>query len=114
MLQFIETYVPWVNIDQLNILGVRTDHLYFMIIFMTIFVLNIVVKPILIWFTKKNYMTMLSYITSSLIVLIASYTFLFVTDYFDNNLIKFVMNAIALFGICLTILLTYNMFKKET
>lgn len=105
--------IPWINFEQLNILGVQANHLYFMIILFAIFVINWIVKPMIIWFTKRRYITVLSYLISSSIALIIAYSILYSTNYFDVNVIKYVLYAIILLGIYLAIIVTFNMFKKE-
>lgn len=113
MFKFLKLYISWIKVEQLTILGVKTDHIYFMIVFLTIFFIYLLIKPMLTWFTKRNYMTILSYFASSLIVLIIAYILLHMTDHFNIDLIKLVMYAIVLFGIYLAVLVTYNLLKKE-
>lgn len=114
MLNVLVANISWINIAQLNILGVKMEYLYFIAIFVIVLILNIIIKPILIWLINKKFMVILSYITSSLIVLIMSFIFIFTTNYFTIIFIKYVLYAIAFFGVFLIITLTYSRFKKET
>lgn len=113
MVNFLETYLSWINIEQLNILGVRLEYFYFIVMFITVLILYALTKPLLVWLIRKNFVIIISYLVSSLIVLIMTYTFLFVINDINIIFIKYVVYAIILFGICLSILLTYNRFKKE-
>lgn len=113
MLPFIQQYMPWLNVEQLNILGIKSGHLFFIIILLAIVIINKVIKPVLVWFMRRNYLTILSYLATSSVVLIIAYTVLYVTNYFTMHFIKLVIYAIVLFGIYSSTLLTYKMFKKE-
>lgn len=113
MLSFLETYLPWLNVQQLNILNIKYDYLLFFIILVIIFILNKLTMPILRWIMNKNFLTLLSYLMTSTIVLVITYTFSYKIDYMPMKFIKLVFYAIVIFGIYLTIILTYKMLKKE-
>lgn len=113
MLPFIQQYIPWLNIEQLNILGFKSSHLFFIVIFIAIVIINKVIKPILVWLMRKNYMTILSYLATSSVILIIAYTVLYMTNYFTIDFMKLVIYAIVLFGVYSSTLLTYKMLKKE-
>lgn len=112
MLSLIERFIPWLNVEQLNILNLKYDYLFIFMMFIFVCFLNKIMLPILRWLMKRKYLTVLSYFMTSTLILVIFYTFSYKIN-IPMEYIKFVFYAIIMFGIYLTTLLTYKIFKKE-
>ncbi|WP_449354000.1 hypothetical protein ACUL41_11260 [Virgibacillus natechei] len=106
----------WINLSQLTPLGIRKEHLYFLIIATGIIISYLVVKPFITWFVANRSAKLLSYIISSLLVIVSCFIVVsFIGDlhHLLHNLLKITLLTLAIFGIVLVLFYSYRRFIKK-
>lgn len=96
----------WINFTQLSILGIEEELVYYAIILLGIITSYLIIQPIISWFVALKSTKLLSYIVSSLIVLVLFFLIvLFVGDlqYLLSDLLKMALQSVSIFGVILTI-----------
>ncbi|MBO1003577.1 hypothetical protein ACFSKI_17330 [Pseudogracilibacillus auburnensis] len=100
-----------INFHQLEVLGFTKEYQYIVILFITIFFLSFIIKPIVMLVIHKQYFFVLTYTVSSLLLIIIA----FIIAYFTNELIviKTAFQVVILFGICFAIFIMYKLIKRQ-
>ena len=107
----IDLFADFINIPQLEILGFTKEYVYFLLFFIILFGIWLVVRPIMAFIIRKNYIFSLTFILSSL-VLIAITSVLTLIDMYPIY-IEFIFQIIILFGFSLSIYLVYQFLKTK-
>lgn len=96
-----------IHLDQLEVLGFHETQRTFIMFILIALLVYVVVKGLIVSMVKRQYMTLLTYIIVSLIVLLgASF---FDNDYEEKKLILVSLQALSLFGFSLVI---YKLFER--
>lgn len=108
--------VSWINLSRLTPLGIREEHIYFLIIAIGIIISYLVVQPFINWFVANRSAKLLSYIISSLLVIVSFFVVvLFIGDlhHLLIHLLKITLQTLAVFGIVLILFYSYRRFVKK-
>ncbi|MGY0692215.1 hypothetical protein ACW2QC_05395 [Virgibacillus sp. FSP13] len=101
------TTFDWIHINQLISLGLTKDQFYFILFFIVIFVGYYILHPIIHWFVTLQSTKILSYLITSLIVLLCMFAFGI------HQLVKIALQSLAVFGGVLFLLrIFHGVFKK--
>jgi len=109
LLSFLQS---WINMTQLSILGINETYLYGAIVLLGIIISYFIIEPIISWFVALGSQRLLSYLISSLIVLVLFITMILFNDHLHHlffDLLKIAFTSISLFGIILAV---YNYIKR--
>lgn len=115
-------YTEWINMQKLAILGVKEDHIYIALFMLGICIIYVMLQPIIQWLLHKNSYKLLTYVISSLLILVILLFIAFknggdggveFTILIKNALLTLTLFGIALFVINLLYLLLQKWFKKS-
>ncbi|MBY7143794.1 hypothetical protein KFZ56_12205 [Virgibacillus sp. NKC19-3] len=107
--------VSWINLSRFTPLGVREEHIYVLLIAIGIITSYLVVQPFITWFVAKRSAKLLSYIISSLLVIISCFiVVLFIGDFHHLrvHLLKITLQTLAVFGVVLILFYSYRRLMK--
>src|SRR5690625_3442283 len=107
----------WFRLSQLYSLGLQTKHLYFGLIFIGVIFGYLLLKPMITWFIILESARMLSYLISSLIVILA----FFIVVLFNGELpgrmlglLKLTLQCLALWGVAIVLYSGFRLlFNKK-
>lgn len=109
----------WIRLSQLQTLGIKEEYAYFVIILIGVLLIYLVVQPFIQWFIALKLFGILGYIISSLTLLAAFFIFVILSGiHHDDQLLLFLLKSVfqtlALFGIALIIIHTFQrIFRKK-
>lgn len=106
----------WINLSRLTPLGIKEEHIYFLIIAIGIIISYIFVQPFINWFVANRSAKLLSYIISSLLVIVSCFVVvLFIGDlhHLRSNLLKITLQTLAVFGVVLILFYSFRRFIKK-
>ncbi|MEI3611046.1 hypothetical protein [Pseudogracilibacillus sp. SO30301A] len=95
-----------VNLAQLEVLGFKKEHFYFITLALILAVLCFVIKPIISFFSRKQYFFLLTYVLSSLL-------FLAFTAIFAQDVLYVAFLAVIFIGMFLSIFMIYQFFNSN-
>src|SRR5699024_1113016 len=101
-------FTDLINFSQLEMLGFKQEYVDFLAIFFILAGLCLIMKPLMALITNKNDMFALAYAISSLFVIT------FAAAYSNSDYLRFAVQAVIVFGACLTVYLLYRSFKPQT
>jgi len=93
-------------------IGLVEDYVFYIMLFLVILINYLFVKPFITWFVTFRSIRLLSYIFSSLIVILLLFIIMLSVDELNNlivNLIEIALHCLAFFGIGLVV---YQGFQK--
>lgn len=106
---------PWLNMTQLKVLGFNEKYVYFTLFFIVLLISYILIQPIITWMITFQTTKFLSYLVSSLFVIVVFLLMLLfvdiitLTDVTVFGTFKIVLQSLAVFGICLIV---YNQIGR--
>lgn len=62
-------FPDWFHYSQLMALGVKPEHIYYLLVFFGMVLLYLLIHPVIQWFVAKSSTKLLSYLLSSLLLL---------------------------------------------
>lgn len=95
-----------VNLAQLEVLGFKKEHFYFIILAIILAVLCLVIKPIISFFSRKQYFFLLTYVLGSLL-------FLATTAIFAQNVLYLAFLVVVFIGMFLSVFMIYRFFNSK-
>ncbi|WP_106497788.1 hypothetical protein [Lentibacillus sp. Marseille-P4043] len=101
------TNLDWIHVNQLITLGLTEKQFYFILFFIVIFVSYYVLQPIIHWFVTLQSTKILSYLITSLLVLLCMFAFGI------HQLVKMALQSLAVFGGILFLLRVFHGFFKK-
>lgn len=110
---FLAESKNWIKLSLLQPLGFKATNLYFILLFLSIIICYATVKPVITWLTSRQYIRLLSYILSSLIILIAAIITLVINGYIiEPETFSIALQSAAFFGIALIAFHCYQWIKR--
>lgn len=100
-----------VNIAQLEVLGFKKEYFNYVIFFFSLLAMNIIFKPLIKLLSTKQYLFVLTYVTSSLLVIVV--TFVIAYYHHDFTFVKTVLQTIIFFSATYIFYLLYKISKKS-
>lgn len=103
---------------KLNILGFNEKHVYFIMFFVCLLLIYLMIQPIMSWIIALQTPKLLSYLFSSLFVVIAFFLMILFVEVIDLTYMKIlgtfkiVLQALAAFGLCLILFYTMQRLLK--
>src|SRR5690625_1850186 len=107
MVEFLTNYI---NVTQLEILGFRKKHQIFVIFFFICLGAYLVIKPIITFLSKKEYIFVLSYLIISLLMIML--VSILTQKQHEFILIQVVFDMVVLFGFVLSFYLLSQFIKR--
>ena len=110
--------IEWLNMTKLNILGFNEKHVYFIMFFVCLLLIYLTIQPIMSWIIALQTPKLLSYLFSSLFVVIAFFLLILFVEVIDLTYMKIlgtfkiVLQALAAFGLCLILFYTMQRLLK--
>lgn len=96
--------MEWINMKKLAILGVQKEHVYIAFLLLGIFIIYVILRPVIQWILYKNAYKLLTYVISSLLLLVILLFMAFMKEGKDYTLlIKDALLTLTLFGLGLFI-----------
>ncbi|HLQ70287.1 MAG TPA: hypothetical protein VK142_00640 [Bacillota bacterium] len=117
MMEQVILYMEWINMQKLAILGMQKEHIYTVSLTIGMCIAYFTIRPIILWLLIKNFYKLLTYVISSLFILVI----LLFLAHMEKGvggldftlLIKYALLTLTMFG---CVLLTSNLllffFKK--
>jgi len=96
----------FINVDQLEILGVSKQFTYYSLLFISSLVISLFIYFILLFFLKKRYFSVLFYLVSSSCFLLSPYILSFENEW---NIVT-MMELISIYGYCFIFYLLLRTF----
>ncbi len=110
---FINTFntIEWFHLSNLIMLGLKEEHIIYILIFTVVLLSYIVLHPLIHFFVMTQSSKMLSYVCSSLLILVLFLTIIWLGNERSDDpvLFKMVLQTIGLFGFALIVI---NGFKR--
>jgi sensor histidine kinase YesM len=112
MMLLIHNFSEWLGDAYIYSFEIQAKHLYFMVIFLIISLSYVIIKPAVSWFVTLGSVRMLSFLTSSLVVMAA---FLLSVLYMGEvpdalyAMLKITLHCLALLG---TAIIIYHGFRQ--
>lgn len=106
----------WIKSSQLLSLGLKDEYILFILIFVGIIISYLLVQPFIIWFVSIQSTRLLSYIISSLFVIVSFFIIMLFIDKLDDSTfssLKIALQCIAFFGIALIIYYSFQRLMKK-
>jgi hypothetical protein len=91
----------WLNLTQLSILGVKEHHIYFVVFLLLMGLLYFVITPVIRWIISLQSSKLLSYILSSMLLLIMLFIFAMTSNTLGQSLqylLKISLQCFSVFG----------------
>lgn len=107
----LDTMMEIINITQLELLGFDYEKRMFIVLFVSLIVISILIKPVITFFIYKRYMFVLTFIIASLLMLLISMVITISIQ--DLNMVKISLQSIVLFGISFALYILYQLFRQE-
>src|SRR5699024_11242270 len=98
----------FINVDQLEILGVSKQFTYYSLLFISSLVISLFIYFILLFFLKKRYFSVLFYLVSSSCFLLSPYILSFENEW---NIVT-MMELISIYGYCFIFYLLLRTFRS--
>jgi len=102
----------WLNLTQLYILGVKEQHIYFIIALLLLGMLYFVIIPVMQWIISLQSPKLLSYMMSSILFLVLIFIVAMTSDRVEQSLqliLKISLQSFSVFGV---FLLAHSIFSK--
>ncbi|GGB53381.1 hypothetical protein F3157_20980 [Virgibacillus dakarensis] len=110
----IFTGFSWIRLTQLLSLGLTKEQLYFIVIFIGIFTCYYIIQPIIHWFVALQSTKVISYLITSMLVLICMLGFsVHQSDDVISSLIRTALQSLAAFGCMLFIVRIFEVIVKR-
>lgn len=100
-----------VNVAQLEVLGFKQEYRYIVFFVVSFVIVSMVLKPFITIISNLNYIYVLTYVISSLLLIVITS----MIAYVDNNLVllKTVFDSLVIFGILFVLYIVSKLFKKQ-
>ncbi|MFA1818732.1 hypothetical protein ACDX78_00795 [Virgibacillus oceani] len=106
----------WLNLTQLSILGVKEHHIYFIVLLLLMGIFYFMITPVIKWIISLQFSKLLSYMMSSLLLLILLFTLAMNIDGLEHSLqslLKISLQGLSVFGVFLLIQSILGRFIKK-
>ncbi|GAB3793029.1 hypothetical protein [Virgibacillus kimchii] len=110
------TVGTWLNLTQLNILGVKENHIIFIVLLITLGVVYFIVTPVMRWVIALQSSKILSYVMSSFLLLIFVFSVAMTRESLEfslSHLLKVSLQCFSIFGVLLILHSIYMKFIKK-
>lgn len=111
VIDMLETLFEIVNIAQLEVLGFNKEKQNIFLIFISLLIVSVMLKPVITFLTNKKYTFVLMYFMGSLMMITVVSLITFVNG--EMTLLKQVFQSIILFGFTLAFYILYQLLKRE-
>lgn len=110
-------YTEWINMQKLAILGVKKSHIYMVLFMICIIILYIMLRPIIQVLLHKNAYKLLTYIISSLVLLVILMLITIMKEEQGQGgftlLLKDALTTFTIFGMALIVInIVHYLFQK--
>lgn len=109
--------VSWINDSLILAMGLNKLYVYFVLIFIGVLISYFLIEPMIIWFIALQSTKLLSYIVTSLIVIVLFFIIVLFTNEMNGStfsLLKVVLQCLASLGILLIVIQSVQFIIKRT
>src|SRR5699024_2294216 len=108
--------LSWINDSMLSAMGLNKLYVYFVLLFLAVLISYFIIEPIVMWFVALQSTKLLSYIITSLIVIVLFFIIVLYTGKTNElifSILKVVLQCLASLGIILIVIQSIQSIIKR-
>lgn len=109
--------LSWINDSMLSAMGLNKLYIYFFLVFIGVLICYFLIEPIIIWIVALQSTKLLSYIVTSLVVIVLFFISMLFTNQLEEiifSLLKVVLQCLASLGIVLILIRSIQSLMRRT